>query len=465
MGGLPARERPIVRAARAPRAGGGGAGWQLGLVSTRTLILGVVGLLLALGLVMVLSASSVPAFDRTGDSYAYFKRQLVWVLAGLAVMLVTSRVDYRVWRRVALPLLLVTLAALAIVALHPGVEEVNGSSRWLRVGGLSVQPSELAKLALLLFASDVLARKEQLLGDVRHLLVPVLPVTLLLAALIMAQPDLGTTLLLCAIAFGLLFLAGGPLWVLLGLGLAGLSVGYQLIFANAERRERWVSFLDPAADPLDAGYQAQQGLYALGSGGLFGVGLGQSRQKWLYVPNAHTDFIFAIIGEELGLVGTMTVVLLFVLLAYAGVRTARRAPDAFGRYLAGGITVWVSFQAIVNMGAVVRVLPITGVPLPLVSFGGSSLLVLLAAMGILLAVARQAAGRRPVLAAVSPARPAAGRGRGAARTQRPGRGARAGPAAAGPRRGSRASPAEQARAHAARLAEQARGRRRRGGSA
>src|SRR4029450_6583494 len=223
----------------------------------------------------------------------------------------------------------------------------------------------------------------RLLGDVRHLLVPVLPVTLLLAGLVMLQPDLGTTALLCAIAFGLLYLAGTPLRPVAALSALGLAAAFQLILAAPYRRRRLFAFLNPAADPQNTGYHLIQGQLALGSGGLFGVGRRASRQKWRHGANAHTDFIFAIIGEELGLLGTLTVIALFIVFAYAGVRVARRAAHPVGRHPPGGITIWIVVTALINMGAVVGLLPITGVPLPLVSFGGSSMIVLLTALGVL----------------------------------------------------------------------------------
>jgi cell division protein FtsW len=417
-GGRPTAVRGLKVRSGASTRRTGLAAW-----STYYLLLGVVGTLLAFGVVMVLSASSPTAYASTGDSYTVFKRQAVWVLIGIALMLVISRVDYRRWRRVGAPLLLLATLALMYVAVHPDAVGAYGSTRWIQVlPGVTVQPSELAKLGLLLFGAEVLTRKSRLLGDVRHLLVPLVPVTLLLAALVMVQPDLGTTLLICSIAFGLLFIAGTPLPLLTLMTTVGLTGGLGLIMAAGYRRRRLVSFLDPAADPRHTGFQAIQGRIAIGSGGLLGVGLGASRQKWFYVPNAHTDFIFAIIGEELGLVGTLAVLVLFAAIAYAGIRAARRAPDVFGRYLAGGITVWIVVQALVNIGAVVGVLPITGVPLPLVSAGGSSMLVLLAAVGILLNVARQEVWRRraPVRATIAPAKRRGGAGRPAAPHRPPG---------------------------------------------
>jgi cell division protein FtsW len=413
---MAARDAGRARAAARPLLGAGSTYW---------LLLAVACALLVVGLVMVLSASSVSALARQGDPYAYFKRQLLWVAGGAVVMLAVSRIDYRLWRRL-----------------------------WISLpGGFTVQPAEFAKLALLLFSADVLTRKARLLGDVRHLLVPVLPLTLLLAALVMLEPDLGTTLLLCAIAFGMLFVAGTPLLLLGGIGSLGVAAGAALIMSADYRRTRFLSFMNPAADPQNGGYQFIQGRLALGSGGLLGVGLGAGRQKWSYVPNAHTDFIFAIIGEELGLLGTLSILLLFAAFAYAGVRVAQRAPDPFGRYLAGGVTVWIVVQALVNIGAVVGALPITGVPLPLVSFGGSSMLVLLAATGLLLNVARHEVWtvRAPVFATTTKAA-AERRGRRTAgrAPSRPARGGR--PAAVTTTRGGahRQTPAQKAKADAER---------------
>jgi cell division protein FtsW len=414
-----ARQAPKPGAATAAKTPAKPARRALAAVSSYRLLLAVILLLVTIGVVMVLSASSVVAFAVYGNSYALFKKQLMWAAVGLALMAFVSRVDYRRWRKLGAPMMVMTVLALLYVVVHPGAVTVGGSTRWIEIGGgLRVQPSELAKLALLLFTGDVLARKAPLLGDLRHLLVPVLPALGLFGGLVMLQPDLGTTLILSAIAFGLLFLAGAPLRVLGSIMGLGLSAGFALIMSADYRRRRFFSFLNPYADPQNTGYHVIQGQLALGSGGLFGVGLGASRQKWSYVPNAHTDFIFAIIGEELGLIGTLTVIGLFVAFAYAGVRVARRAPDDFGRYLAGGVTIWIVVTAIVNMGAVVGALPITGVPLPLVSFGGSSMLVLLAALGMLLNVARSE--QRPRARSMIATTPAVGGSRrGPTRPRRP----------------------------------------------
>ncbi|HEX9776268.1 MAG TPA: putative lipid II flippase FtsW [Actinomycetota bacterium] len=346
-------------------------------------------ILLGVGLVMILSASWVSAYISSGSSFVFFARQAVWVLIGLAAMMVTSHVDYRRWRALSYGLLALTIAGLVLV-LIPGIGvRVGGSSRWLVLGPMRFQPSEMAKLALLLTGADLCVRKGRRLRTYKDVLVPYGIIAGIVGALVMAQPDLGTTIILGGITGAVLFVGGVRLRILSGFGLTGLGAGAMLAMSAGYRRARIASFADPFSDPLNAGYQAVQSQIALGSGGLFGVGLGAGRQKWLYVPNAHTDFIFSIIGEEVGLIGTFGVIALFVLVAYAGVRIAQRAPDAFGRIVAGGATAWIAGQAVINMGAVTGLMPITGVPLPLVSFGGSSLLFTLIAIGILLNIARQ----------------------------------------------------------------------------
>lgn len=352
------------------------------------------GVLVMLGLVMILSASSVHSFAEYGSSFLFFNRQLLWSAIGIVGFIAFARLDYHRLHGFGYVLFgVVTLLLMAVLV--PGIgQEVGGSSRWIAAGPLSFQPSELAKLALVLFAADVFSRKdERKLGFLSHTVLPMLPALGLLAMLIMMQPDLGTTLLLGFIGFGMLFIAGAPMLYMLPMAFGG--AGLALIGAMAEpyRRARLLAFLHPWKDPLNTGYQTIQSLIAMGSGSWLGVGLGASRQKWSYVPNAHTDFIFAILGEEMGLIGTFAVLGLFAFLAYLGIRTAKRAPDRFGMLLASGVTIWISFQALVNMGAVTGALPITGVPLPLVSFGGTSLVLSLIAMGILTNIARQ--GKAP----------------------------------------------------------------------
>ena len=349
-----------------------------------------VGALLLLGLIMILSASLVSSLAAYGSSFTFFKKQLLWALIGVAAFVVFSRLDYkrlRGWGYLLLGVVIVLLFAVLI----PGLgTTVGGSSRWLRFGPLQVQPSEIAKIALILFAADVFSRKEERkLREFSHTALPMIPALGFLALLIMAQPDMGTTMLLGLIGMGMLFVAGAPMRYMVGIGTVGAGVALFAALGESYRRARILSFLDPWADPLNTGYQTIQSLIAIGSGGLFGVGIGASRQKWMYVPNAHTDFIYAILGEELGLLGTLMVLGMFAFLAYLGIRIARAAPDRFGMLIATGITIWISGQALVNIGAVTAALPITGVPLPLVSFGGSSLVISLVGMGVLVNIARQ----------------------------------------------------------------------------
>ena len=354
-------------------------------------LLGVTtGVLVLLGLIMILSASSVASFATYGSSFMFFRKQLFFAALGIVGFVFFARLDYKRLHR--LSFVLYGAAVLLLLAvLVPGVGVlVGGSSRWLSLGPLSFQPSELAKLGLILFAAEVFARKkESTLREFSHTMLPMIPALGILAFLVIMQPDLGTTILLGSIGFGMLFIAGAPLRYLIPMGGGGIMLALAAAMTSAYRRERILAFLDPWKDPLNTGYHTIQSLIALGSGGWFGVGLGASRQKWLYVPNAHTDFIFAILGEEMGLVGTLVVIGMFVFLTYLGVKTAQHAPDRFGMLIASGITIWIGVQALVNMGAVTGSLPITGVPLPLVSFGGSSLVISLAAMGILTNIASQ----------------------------------------------------------------------------
>lgn len=355
---------------------------------TIVLLLASTAFLVAGGLIMVLSASSVSAYAQYGDSFLFFQRQATYAGVGVLGLLLTSRMRYRAWQRLAVPLLAITLFLLALV-LHPtaGVT-AYGSSRWIALGPVTIQPSEIAKLALVVFAATILTLKWGRLHDIGHLALPLAPVCFVVFGMVMLQPDLGTTVILAGTVFVLLFAAGVRLRYLLATAVVSSAVGMGLIFSADYRRVRFLSFLNPWADAKNTGYQLVQSLIALGSGGWMGVGLGASRQKWMYVPNAHTDFIFSIIGEELGLLGELAVLLAFGILIYAGVRVATKAPDVFGRLLAAGIVSWFGIQALVNLGAVTGLLPITGVPLPFLSYGGSSLVVSLAAVGILWNIAR-----------------------------------------------------------------------------
>jgi cell division protein FtsW len=299
------------------------------------------------------------------------------------------------------------LSAMALlVALIPGLgQSVNGAQRWISFGGpFQLQPSEPAKLALILWGADLLARKEKLrqLGEWRHLLIPLLPGAGVLVMLVMIGSDLGTTLVLLTIFLALLWVVGAPGRLFVGMaGVTGVLVAI-LIVVEPYRLQRLTGFLDQSGNQLDINYQGIQGLYAIASGGWFGTGLGEGRAKWNYLPHPETDFIFAIIGEELGLIGTLVVLGLFGLLAYAGLRIARRVKDPFTQLAAAGATAWLAVQAIVNIGAVIGVLPITGIPLPLVSYGGSALIPTLIALGMLLSFAKSEPGARQALAARGP---------------------------------------------------------------
>lgn len=357
--------------------------------STYLLLLMVVAVLNVIGVVMVLSASSVQSLDSKGTAWWFFERQLLWTGLGVMGFAVASRVDYRMWHRYTVPFLALA-SVLLVLVLIPGFGLwVDGSRRWLGYGTWRIQPSEIAKLALLVFAADVLTRQEQRLGDWRKALRPVMLVFLVFAVLIMTEPDLASTMVLTVI-LGAVLVVGGirarHLAVIGGLAVAGVTAFALLV---PWRRARMLTFLDPWHDKSNAGYQVTQSIIALGSGGWTGVGLGASRAKWRFLPAAHTDFIFAIVGEELGLFGCLLVVGLFAALAYLGIRTALRAPDRFGMLLAGGITAWIVGQAVINIGSVVGLLPVTGIPLPFISFGGTALLFTMIAAGLLGNVARQ----------------------------------------------------------------------------
>lgn len=352
-------------------------------------LLTVVIVLNLVGLVMVLSASSVAAQDAYASSWHFFWRQVQWVVLGAAALAVTSRLDYHLIRRLIVPLLALS-ALLLLAVLVPGVgHEVSGSSRWLGTGSIRFQPSEMAKLALVAYAAEALAMRADVVGDWRAVLRPILLVFGLFGGLVMLQPDMGTTIVMTIAVATTIFVGGVRLTHLAVSGASLMALGVVAALAAPYRRARILSFANPWADASDGGYQVVQSLIALGSGGWTGVGLGASRAKWLFLPNAHTDFIFAIIGEELGLLGCFMVLGLLLAFLVFGVRVALRAPDRFGMLLAAGIVGWIVGQSLVNIGAVIGMLPVTGVPLPFISFGGSALVIAMVATGILLNIARQ----------------------------------------------------------------------------
>jgi cell division protein FtsW len=357
------------------------------------LLLGASMLLLVLGVVMVFSASSVTAFSFMGSSFAIVNKQIMWVVIGLPLMWIASRLPVKAWRAFAY-LGLITSLALLFLVVFAGTE-VNGNRNWLDFGGpFRIQPSELAKLSLVLWGADLLARKRKLLTQWKHLLVPFVPVSGFVIGLVLLGGDLGTAIILAAIMTSLLWIAGAPVRLFVYAGLPALGAIALMVQTKAERLSRITDWLHPnQADPMGGGFQALHGKFALASGGWWGVGLGGSKEKWGSLPEAHTDFIFAIIGEELGLVGTIAVLALLGAVGYAGLRVAVDATDPFVRLAAAGVTAWILVQALVNVGAVLGVLPITGVPLPLVSYGGSALVPTMLGLGMLLSFARPR-GRR-----------------------------------------------------------------------
>jgi cell division protein FtsW len=389
-------------------------------VSTSTLLFVVVALLCVMGLIMVGTASSVISISDYGTPWAILIREAMWMGVGVAALGVAVRLDYRTLGRIS-PLVLAVTFGLLLVVLVPGLGlHVMGSSRWLGFGQFRIQPSEVMKLALTLFSAHFIALRLDEGATDRRIMGPLLLVTGGAGVLILAQPDMGTAMVVAFIALTLLFVSGirlGPVFKLIG-----VMVALALIVAVASpyRRERLLSFLDPTAHGSGSGYQVVQSLIGLGTGHLFGAGLGGGQQQWGFLPNAHTDFIFSVIGEELGIVGAVAVLVLLGSFMWLGIRAATHAPDRFGGLLAVGLVAWVGAETLINIGAVLGVLPVTGIPLPFISFGGSSLVITMVAAGILINIARRGeegathgsgqALRRSGRGRTTPA-PSAGRGR------------------------------------------------------
>jgi cell division protein FtsW len=353
------------------------------------LLAAVLGLL-AIGTIMVFSASAAESLAHFQNPYYFFERQLMWAGLGLVALAFMSRFDY--WRlpRYALWGFGIAVAGLLMVLVpHVGME-INGARRWVKLGPLVVQPSEIAKLAMVLLFSWLLARHQDRLGDFWRGVVPMLALGGVVLLLVLAEPDLGTTVAIGATFLIMLFAAGVRKRHLGALGAVALPGLAWAAFAEPYRRQRIFAFLDPWKHPLGSGFHTIQALLALGSGGLFGVGLGHSLQAFGYLPEDYTDFIFAILGEELGLLGTLTVIVLFAVVAWRGYRVAMRAPDTFSALLAIGLTSMIIVQAAINIGVVTATLPVTGITLPFISYGGSSLVLSLAGVGMLLNVSRHA---------------------------------------------------------------------------
>ena len=368
-------------------------------VTTYYLLLSATAMLVVIGLVMVLSASSVTSYQATNSSFTVFFNQLRYAVVGVIGAWVASRLSLTIWRRLAVPMLVVAIGLQALVFVPSLGVRVNGNRNWIHIAGQQVQPSEFAKVALILFGAAVLSKKRRNLGKFMHVAVPlVFPAGGLLLLLVLGGGDLGTGLVLLAILAGMLFVAGVParMFFLAGAGSAALAATLALTSAN--RMGRIHSWLAGCTDPTKC-FQTIHGQYALADGGWWGVGLGASREKWSCLPEAHNDFIFAIIGEELGLPGTLVIIALFGLLAFSCYRLVLRSDDFFVRVATGGVMVWVLVQAVINIGSVIGLLPVIGVPLPLVSSGGSALMATLFALGMLLSFARNEPGCREALAA------------------------------------------------------------------
>ena len=374
-------ERPTARASRVR-------------ISTSTWLVALVGVLCVIGVVMVGSASSVISMSLYGSPWSILSKDLVWVVLGLAIFAVAARTDYRRWRKLT-PLVLVLSFVSLVVVLAPGIgASSGGASRWIGFGQVRFQPSEVMKLALALYGADLLCRRIEKRTPLKQMGMPLLLVSGSSILLVVMQPDLGTAMVLMVITGALFYAAGVPRAMMLrGAGLVTLFVTLAAL-AMPYRRARLLSFVNPGAKADGSGYQVVQSLIGLGSGHLAGLGLGNSHEKWGLLPNAHTDFIFSVIGEELGLVGILVVLGLIAMFAFKGIRAAEEAPDRYGNLLGVALISWISAEAILNIGAVLGVLPVTGIPLPFISFGGSSLLITMAAAGMLVNIARQGGAPR-----------------------------------------------------------------------
>jgi cell division protein FtsW len=391
-----ARGRSHTTTARIPRGGGRVASVPLPL---STLLLVDIGLLCVVGLVMVGSASSVVSISTYGTPWAILVREAMWMAIGLVALWLAVRVDLARLRRFS-PALLVASLGLLLAVLVPGLGvHAMGSSRWIGFGQFRLQPSELMKLSLVLFAADLITRRLDEDSSDRRIMGPLLLATAAACVLILAQPDMGTAMVLGVVALVMLFVSGvrlGPVMKVMA-ALAGLAL--IVAVASPYRRARLLSFLNPSAHGSGSGYQVMQSLIGLGSGHYVGTGIGGGQVQWGFLPNAHTDFIFSVIGEQLGLLGALAVLGLLAGFVWLGLRAATHAPDRFGALLAIGLVAWVAAETVINVGAVVGVLPVTGIPLPFISFGGSSLVITLAGAGLLVNVARRAEVGRTGLAA------------------------------------------------------------------
>lgn len=349
----------------------------------------VVIILMAIGTCMVFSSSYIMAFKWYGDSYYFLKRQLIYVIIALVVFFFAIHTDYHYYKKFTLPILILSIVLLSMIYIPSIGRTAGGARRWIKIGFFSFQPSEIAKFALILYMAESLTRKQ--VKDIETFIRGVLPPLIIMSVmflLILNEPDFSTSLIILGISFIMLFIGGTRIIQLYALIIAVIPLGILILSREEYRIARLLSFLDPWKDPLDSGFHIIQSLLALGSGGIFGIGLAESKQKYFYLPDQHTDFIFSIIGEELGFIGTVVIIILFTILLWRGFRIALDSSDQFGTLLAAGITFMIVFQSIINIGVVTKMIPTTGITLPFISYGGSSLIVSAFCAGILLNISR-----------------------------------------------------------------------------
>ncbi|MEK7598529.1 MAG: putative lipid II flippase FtsW [Patescibacteria group bacterium] len=353
------------------------------------ILLFIIPALLVFGLVMIASAGVAYSKIRFGNSYFFFKRQLLFgVIPGLVMLYIGQKINYGFWKKIAFPLFFASVGLLVLVFI-PGIgAKIYGASRWIQLGSISFQPSEMLKLSLIIYLAAWLESRGERVKDVFEGLMPFMLILGLVSFLLIKQPDIGTLGVIILIAMSMFFVSGSRLSHIFAMGFAGILLLFMVIKTEAYRVSRLLVFLHPEIDPQGVGYQINQSLLALGSGGLFGVGLGHSLQKFNYLPEPVGDSIFAIIGEELGFVGALTLIILFVILAMRGLKIAKEAPDNFSRLLAIGIVSWIFFQAFINIAAISGIIPLTGIPLPLISYGGTSVVFLMFGVGILLNISK-----------------------------------------------------------------------------
>jgi len=352
-----------------------------------------VALLVVIGIVMVFSSSAVHAMEEYNDSWYFLKRHMLWVVLGTVVLVAAKSTDYHKLDRTTYPIMTVTVCMLIAVMFPAMSKEVGGARRWLVLGGFSFQPSELAKFAVVLFMAKSLVKRADKLGNFAYGFLPNLIVLGIFFMLILLQPDFGTAMIISIVCFAMLYIAGVKKKYLVYSTLATVPFLAAEVLSAEYRKRRILSFLDPWADPSDTGFQAVQSFLAFGRGGLWGLGLGDSRQKLFYLPEAHTDFVFSVVGEELGFLGTVGILALFALLLWRGFKIAYHARDMYGTHLATGLTLLVAVQAFTNMGVAVGLLPTKGFTLPFISLGGSSLLITMLCMGVLLNISEQTVRR------------------------------------------------------------------------